>query len=123
MDIPKNVKKIIKEKLDLKKVSDSSLLGENLGADSLDIIEIIMAAENELDIDIGDLSVGKDTKVSELIELIEDTYRNNLTENVSYENEDEKHSIRELTIEEFNEMFEYAVKKDLEGSKPGHLER
>ena len=93
MDISKRIKKLIKEKLDPnKKVSDSSSLG-SLGADSLDVIEIIMEVENELDIEIDDILVGVDTKVSELIEIIEDTYRNNLTKNLNYENNGEKHNI------------------------------
>ena len=55
-DIAERVKKIVVEHLnvDADKVTDTASFIEDLGADSLDTVELVMAFEKEFDIDIPD---------------------------------------------------------------------
>lgn len=55
-DISERVKKIIVEHLDVdaEKVKEEANLVDDLGADSLEIIEVVLAFEDEFDIDIQD---------------------------------------------------------------------
>ncbi len=56
MSIEDKVKKIISEKLsvDLTEVVPDATFVDDLGADSLDLVELIMSMEEEFDIDISD---------------------------------------------------------------------
>ncbi|HNR66071.1 MAG TPA: acyl carrier protein, partial [Atribacterota bacterium] len=56
MDVIKRVKKIIVDQLGIEeeKVKEESSFIDDLGADSLDIVELIMAFEEEFDIEIAD---------------------------------------------------------------------
>lgn len=56
VDIAEKVKKIIAERLDkpINRIADSSRFREELGADSLDITELLMALEEEFNIEIDD---------------------------------------------------------------------
>ena len=56
MSIEDKVKKIIAEKLsvDLSEVVPEASFVDDLGADSLDLVELIMTMEEEFDIDISD---------------------------------------------------------------------
>lgn len=49
---------------------DTDIL-EDLGADSLDIVELIMSVEEEYDIVIKDESVGNMTKVGQVVDYLE----------------------------------------------------
>ena len=55
-DITDRVKKIVEEHLnvDESKVSDEASFIDDLGADSLDTVELVMAFEEEFDIEIPD---------------------------------------------------------------------
>ena len=55
-DIAERVKKIVVEHLgvDEAKVTDSASFIDDLGADSLDTVELVMAFEKEFDVDIPD---------------------------------------------------------------------
>ncbi|MDD9797982.1 MAG: acyl carrier protein [Alphaproteobacteria bacterium] len=55
-DIKERVKKIVVENLavDAEKVTDSASFIDDLGADSLDTVELVMAFEAEFDIEIPD---------------------------------------------------------------------
>ena len=55
-DVAERVKKIVVEHLnvDAEKVSDGASFIEDLGADSLDTVELVMAFEEEFDIEIPD---------------------------------------------------------------------
>ena len=55
-DVAERVKKIVVEHLnvDAEKVSDGASFIEDLGADSLDIVELVMEFEKEFNIDIPD---------------------------------------------------------------------
>ncbi len=56
MSIEDKVKKIIAEKLsvDMEEVVPQASFVDDLGADSLDLVELIMSMEEEFDIDISD---------------------------------------------------------------------
>jgi acyl carrier protein len=56
MSVAEKVKKIISEKLsvDLEEVVPEASFVDDLGADSLDLVELIMSMEEEFDIEISD---------------------------------------------------------------------
>ncbi len=56
MSVEDKVKKIIAEKLsvDLEEVVPEASFVDDLGADSLDLVELIMSMEEEFDVDISD---------------------------------------------------------------------
>jgi len=56
MSVQDKVKKIIAEKLsvDLEEIIPEASFVDDLGADSLDLVELIMSMEEEFDIDISD---------------------------------------------------------------------
>ena len=56
MSVEDKVKKIIAEKLsvDIEEVVPKASFVDDLGADSLDLVELIMSMEEEFDIDISD---------------------------------------------------------------------
>ena len=56
MSVEDKVKKIIAEKLsvDIEEVVPEATFVDDLGADSLDLVELIMSMEEEFDIDISD---------------------------------------------------------------------
>ncbi len=70
--IEERVIKIICEQLDVKEkdVSLDSSFVEDLGADSLDQVELIMAMEEEFGISISDEEAEKITKVRDAVEFI-----------------------------------------------------
>jgi acyl carrier protein len=65
---------IICDQLDVKKedVGDSKTFQEDLGADSLAIVELVLALEENFDIKIPDDEVDKITKVSDAVKYISD---------------------------------------------------
>lgn len=74
MTIPEKVKKMIVDQLG---VSESEVVPEakfidDLGADSLDIVELIMALEDEYGIEIPDEDAEKIETVGDAIKYIED---------------------------------------------------
>ena len=73
MAVADQVKKIIVEQLgvDEAQVDDTASFVEDLGADSLDIVELVMAFEEEFGIEIPDEDAEKITRVKEAIEYIE----------------------------------------------------
>jgi acyl carrier protein len=60
-DILERVKKVVVEELGVKpeEVVESASFTEDLGADSLDVVELVMALEDEFGIDIPDEEVGQ----------------------------------------------------------------
>jgi acyl carrier protein len=70
--ILEKVKKIIVEQLGVEEddINKDSSFIDDLGADSLDIVELIMALEEEFDIEIPDNEAEKITTVSEAVEYI-----------------------------------------------------
>ena len=67
------VQKIISTelKVDLEKVTLEADLEKDLGADSLDAVEVIMALEEEFGLSIDDESAQEIRKVSDLVDYIE----------------------------------------------------
>ncbi len=60
-DIQDRIKKVVVEKLSVKEeeVVDSASFQEDLGADSLDVVELVMALEDEFAVEIPDDEVGE----------------------------------------------------------------
>ncbi|MEN3183516.1 MAG: acyl carrier protein [Atribacterota bacterium] len=73
MDVFSKVKEIIVDQLgvDEEDVTPDASFIDDLGADSLDIVELIMAFEEEFDIEIPDEDAEKITTVGEAVEYIE----------------------------------------------------
>jgi acyl carrier protein len=67
------VKKIVVEHLGVEpdKVTEDASFIDDLGADSLDIVELVMAFEEEFGIEIPDEDAEKITRVKEAVEYIE----------------------------------------------------
>jgi acyl carrier protein len=72
MSVEDKVKKIIAEKLsvDLEEVVPSASFVDDLGADSLDLVELIMSMEEEFDIDISDEDAEKLVTVQNAFDYI-----------------------------------------------------
>ena len=72
MSVVDKVKKIIAEKLsvDLEEVVPEASFVEDLGADSLDLVELIMSMEEEFEIDISDEDAEKLATVQDAIDYI-----------------------------------------------------
>ena len=71
-DVADRVKKIVVEHLgvDEAKVTDNASFIDDLGADSLDTVELVMAFEEEFGIEIPDEDAEKIRTVSDAIEYI-----------------------------------------------------
>ena len=67
------VKKIVKEQLGVEEdeIQMSSTFVDDLGADSLDIVELIMAFEEEFNIEIPDEKAEKIKTVEDVVKYIE----------------------------------------------------
>ena len=72
-DIGDRVKKIVVEHLGVEpdKVTEAASFIDDLGADSLDTVELVMAFEEEFGIEIPDEDAEKITRVKEAVEYIE----------------------------------------------------
>jgi len=72
MSIEDKVKKIIAEKLsvDLDEVVPEASFVDDLGADSLDLVELIMSMEEEFDVEISDEDAEKMTSVKDALEYV-----------------------------------------------------
>lgn len=71
-DVAERVKKIIVEHLgvELAKVVDNASFIDDLGADSLDTVELVMAFEEEFNIEIPDEAAEKITTVKDAVAYI-----------------------------------------------------
>ena len=72
-DIPERVKKIVVEHLGVEKgkVVESASFVDDLGADSLDTVELVMAFEEEFGSEISDSEAEKILTVGDAIKFIE----------------------------------------------------
>jgi acyl carrier protein len=72
MSVEDKVKKIIAEKLsvDLDEIVPEASFVDDLGADSLDLVELIMSMEEEFDIDISDEDAEKLVTFQDAIDYI-----------------------------------------------------
>ncbi len=68
------VKKIIVDQLDVDedKVVSGAVIQEDLGADSLDVVDLVMSLEEEFDIEIPDEAVQNIKTVGDIVKYIED---------------------------------------------------
>ncbi|MFC0308835.1 acyl carrier protein [Gallibacterium trehalosifermentans] len=73
MSIEERVKKIIVDQLGAKEedVKPEASFVEDLGADSLDTVELVMALEEEFDIEIPDEEAEKITTVQSAIDYVQ----------------------------------------------------
>jgi len=72
MSVEKKVKEIVAEQLgrDVNEVINEASFIDDLGADSLDIVELVMAMEDEFGIEIPDEEAEKIKTVKDVIEYI-----------------------------------------------------
>ncbi|GAB4367867.1 MAG: acyl carrier protein [Deltaproteobacteria bacterium] len=72
MSVEKRVKEIVAEQLgkEESEVQSESSFIEDLGADSLDIVELVMAMEDEFGIEIPDEDAEKIKTVKDVVEYI-----------------------------------------------------
>jgi acyl carrier protein len=73
-DTADRVKKIVVEHLgvEAEKVTEEASFIDDLGADSLDIVELVMAFEKEFDIEIPDEEAEEISTVQDAIDYIQD---------------------------------------------------
>jgi acyl carrier protein len=71
--IVEKLKQIIREQLGVEEdeITPTASFVEDLGADSLDTVELVMAVEEAFDIEIPDKDAGKMRTVQDLIDYIE----------------------------------------------------
>ena len=72
MSVEEKVREIIVDQLgvDEKQVTDEAAFIDDLGADSLDTVEFVMALEEEFDVEIPDEEAEKISKVQDAIDYI-----------------------------------------------------
>lgn len=73
MSVKDDIRGIIMEKLgvDEKQITDDASFTDDLGADSLDTVELIMALEEKFDLEIPNEEAEKLTTVGKAIEYVE----------------------------------------------------
>jgi acyl carrier protein len=73
MNVEEKVKNIIAEQLGVKKeeIKPESSFTDDLGADSLDTVEVVMALEEEFGVEIPDEDAEKITTVGQSVKYIE----------------------------------------------------
>ena len=76
MDIFEQVKKILCDQLDLdeEQVTEDSEVIDDLGADSLDIVDLVMTLEEEFDTEIPDEDIENLRTVGDIVKYIEERY-------------------------------------------------
>ena len=71
-NVEERVKKVVADQLDIQQdISPDSSFVDDLGADSLDTVELVMALEEEFDVEIPDDKAEKITTVQEAMTFIE----------------------------------------------------
>ena len=68
------IKKIISEQLEVDQsiISEGSSITGDLGADSLDLVDLAMSIEDEFDIELSDEALEKIKTVGDLVSYIQD---------------------------------------------------
>ena len=68
------VKNLISEQLDVKAddITEASNIQDDLGADSLDVVDLVMALEDEFDVEIPEEQVENIKTVGDIVKFIED---------------------------------------------------
>ena len=72
MSVEERVKKIVSDQLgvSMDEVQNDSSFVDDLGADSLDTVELVMALEEEFDLEIADEDAEKISTVNEAVDYI-----------------------------------------------------
>jgi len=72
MSVESKVKEIIAEQLGINEedITLDSSLSDDLGADSLDIVEVVMALEEEFETEISDAEVDKMDTVKDFVDFV-----------------------------------------------------
>jgi len=71
MSIEDRVRKVVSEQLDVKgEIDDNASFIDDLGADSLDTVELVMSLEEEFDCEIADEEAENITTVKQAIDYI-----------------------------------------------------
>jgi acyl carrier protein len=72
MDTNEKVKSILTEQLDISDdIRDSANIQDDLGADSLDVVDIVMSIEEEFDIEVPDEDVATLKTVADIVSYID----------------------------------------------------
>jgi len=73
-NVSEKVKNIVSEQLgvEMEKLSDGSKFIDDLGADSLDIVELVMAFEEEFDCEIPDTDADKIRTLGDAVKYIDE---------------------------------------------------
>lgn len=68
------VKELVAEQLDVdaEKVVSGASIQDDLGADSLDVVDLVMTLEEEFDVEIPDEAVANIKTVGDIVKYIED---------------------------------------------------
>lgn len=68
------VKEIIADQLDVdaESVVSGAVIQDDLGADSLDVVDLVMSLEEEFDVEIPDEAVANIKTVGDIVKYIED---------------------------------------------------
>ncbi|WP_055079272.1 acyl carrier protein [Lagierella massiliensis] len=69
------VSEVIKEEFDVENVNMDTVIREDLGADSIGLVELVMALEDEFDIEIDDSKLDEIITVSDIVSYIESSKR------------------------------------------------
>ncbi len=73
MNTFERVKKVLVEQLDVSEdeVTPQASIVDDLGADSLDVVEIVMALEEEFDVEVPDEDAEQLTTVQKIVDYID----------------------------------------------------
>ena len=68
------VKAILSEQFDVEEdtITNDTTISEDLGADSLDVVDLLMSIEDEFEIEVPDTEIENIKTVGELVKYIED---------------------------------------------------
>ena len=69
------VSEVIKEEFDVENVNMDTVIREDLGADSIGLVELVMALEDEFNIEIDDSKLDDIITVSDIVSYIESCKR------------------------------------------------
>ena len=75
MDIFEKVKELIADQLDVadkEGITEASSITDDLGADSLDVVDLVMALEDEFSVEIPEDEVENIKTVGDIVKYIED---------------------------------------------------
>ena len=75
MDIFEKVKDLIADQLDVddkESITETSSITDDLGADSLDVVDLVMALEDEFSVEIPEDQVENIKTVGDIVKFIED---------------------------------------------------